>query len=157
MTTEKPTPQTTGSATSPEVKPMTVTVDVNSVRTMDQLNQTLALIEKEAGDLVASQVVREGYMAHGHPADLGFIHLNSMTNSRIKKRFPLADKSEPLFRILYAKGKHIVGEGLVKKYQARKNGTKFNHCAWIDKEFDKLFDKLSDFKEVLAEIGYGSH
>ena len=146
--------QTTESATSPEVKPMTVTEDVSSVRTMDQLNQTLALIEKQAGDLVASQVVREGYMAHGHPADLGFIHLNSMTNSRIKKAFPLANKSEPLFRILYAKGKHIVGEGLVKKYEARRDGKKFDHCKWIDGQFKKLFEQLSDFKEVLAEIGY---
>lgn len=142
-------------ATSPESSMTTVTEDVSSVRSMDQLNQTLALIEKKAGDLVASDVVRQGYMAHGHPADLGFIHLNSMTNSRIRKHFPLFVKDEPLYRILYAEGKLIVGKGLVKKYEARRDGKSFDHLKWIDSQFKKLFEQVGEFRDTLAEIAYG--
>ncbi len=153
--TNTTTKDTEATAVAPSPAPTaTALPDVKSVRTTEELTQALTLMERRASDLVALDVVREGYMAHGHPADLGFIHLNSMTNSRIKKAFPLADKSEPLFRILYAKGKRIVGEGLVKKYEARRDGKKFDHCKWIDGQFKKLFEQLSDFKEVLAEIGY---
>lgn len=155
MTTQTTTQTVEEPATSPESNVATVTEDVTAARTMDQLNQTLALIEKKAGDLVASQVVREGYMAHGHPADLGFIHLNSMTNSRIRKHFPLFVKEETLYRILYAKGKLIVGQGLVKKYEARRDGKKFDHLKWIDGQFKKLFDQIGEFKDTLAEIAYG--
>lgn len=153
MTTQTKTQTTTGSATSQAVTRTTATEDVKSARTMEQLNQMLATIEKQAGDLVASQVVREGYLAHGHPADLGFIHLNSMTASRIKKAFPLADKTNPLFKILYAKGKYIVGQGLVKKYEARRDGKTFDHTKWINSQFKKLFSELDEFRDTLAEIG----
>lgn len=153
MTTQTKTQTTTRSATSQAVTLTAATEDVKSARTMDQLNQMLATIEKQAGDLVASQVVREGYLAHGHPADLGFIHLNSMTASRIKKAFPLADKTNPLFKILYAKGKYIVGQGLVKKYEARRDGETFDHTKWINSQFKKLFSELDEYKDTLAEIG----
>lgn len=143
-------------ATSQENVPAQVTQTAPTVNTWEQWNQMITSTEKEAGDLVASPIVRDGYLAHGHPADLGFIHLNSMTSSRIRKRFPLAVKEDPLFQMLYAQGKLIVGKGLVKKYTARKEGKTFDHTKWINKEFDKLFDNLDKYREMLREIAYNA-
>lgn len=127
---------------------------VLSVRTTEELNQTLALMERRATDLVACDVVREGYMAHGHPAALGFQHLSTMTNSRLKKRFPLFDRSQPLFRILWVQGRVIVGEELVKKYEARKSGKTYDYTKSIDRRFKKMFDELQQYQEVLHTIAY---
>ena len=128
--------------------------DVKSVRTTEELTQALTLMERRASDLVALDVVREGYMAHGHPAALGFQHLNTMTSSRLKKAFPLFDKTEPLFHILWAKGKLIVGEELVKKYEARRNGKTYDYTKAINSRFAKMFKELDDYREVLLNISY---
>lgn len=127
---------------------------VLSVRTTEDLNQTLALMERRATDLVACDVVREGYMAHGHPAALGFQHLSSMTNSRLKKLFPLFDRNQPLFRILWVQGRVIVGEELVKKYEARKSGETYDYIKSIDKRFKKMFDELQMYQDLLRNIAY---
>ena len=135
---------------------LTVTAlpDVKSVRTTEELTQALTLMERRASDLVALDVVREGYMAHGHPAALGFQHLNTMTSSRLKKAFPLFDKSEPLFHILWAKGKLIVGEEIVKKYEARREGKTYDYAKAINSRFAKMFKELDDYREVLLNISY---
>lgn len=137
-----------------QVQTVTVLPDVMSVHTTEQLNQSLMLMERHATDLVASDVVRDGYMAHGHPAALGFQHLNTMTNSRLKKRFPLFDKSEPLFHILWAQGRIIVGEELVKKYEARRDGRTYDYTKSINKRFDKMFAELDKYQELLRSIKY---
>ena len=137
---------------SPEVK--TAIQSVLSVRTTEELNQALTLMERHATDLVACDVVREGYMAHGHPAELGFQHLSTMTRSRLKKRFPLFDRSQPLFRILWVQGRVIVGEELVKKYEARKSGKTYDYIKSIDRRFKKMFDELQQYEEVLHSIAY---
>lgn len=145
-----------GTADSQAIVPAQQTTTAGAVTTWAQWNEVIATTEKTASDLVASPIVRDGYLAHGHPADLGFIHLNSMTASRIRKRFPLAVKDDPLFAMLYAQGKLIVGQGLVKKYKARAEGKTFNHTKWIDKEFDKLFSNLDIYREQLREIAYNA-
>ena len=58
-----------------QVQTVTALPDVMSAHTTEQLNQSLMLMERHATDLVASDVVRNGYMAHGHPAGLGWDHL----------------------------------------------------------------------------------
>lgn len=133
---------------------VTALPDVKSVRTTEELTQALTLMERRASDLVALDVVREGYMAHGHPAALGFQHLNTMTSSRLKKAFPLFDKSEPLFHILWAKGKLIVGEEIVKKYEARREGKTYDYAKAINSRFAKMFKELDDYREVLLNISY---
>lgn len=145
-----------GTADSQAIVPAQQTTTAAAVTTWAQWNEVIATTEETACDLVASPIVRDGYLAHGHPADLGFIHLNSMTRSRIRKRFPLAVKDDPLFAMLYAQGKLIVGQGLVKKYKARAEGKTFNHTKWIDKEFDKLFSNLDIYREQLREIAYNA-
>lgn len=145
-----------GTATSQVTAPAQTDSPVQVVDTWDKWNQIIQTTERQATDLVASPIVRDGYLAHGHPADLGFIHLNSMTSSRIRKRFPLAVKDDPMFAMLYAQGKLIVGKGLVKKYTARKEGKTFDHTKWINKEFDKLFDSLDTYREMLREIAYNA-
>ena len=138
----------------PSPEGTTAIQSVLSVRTSEELNQTLTLMERRATDLVACDVVREGYMAHGHPAALGFQHLSTMTSSRLKKRFPLFDRSQPLFRILWVQGRVIVGEELVKKYEARKSGKTYDYIKSIDKRFQKMFDELQQYQEVLHCIAY---
>ena len=138
----------------PSPEGTTVIQSVLSVRTSEELNQTLTLMERRATDLVACDVVREGYMAHGHPAALGFQHLSTMTSSRLKKRFPLFDRTEPLFRILWVQGRVIVGEELVKKYEARKSGKTYDYIKSIDRRFQKMFDELQQYQEVLHCIAY---
>ena len=153
MTTTASKMESNPSENVPSQASATIT-NVMTVRTTDELNQSLTLMERHASDLVASDIVREGYLAHGHPASLGFQHLNTMTSSRIKKRFPLFDKSEPLFRILWAKGKLIVGEELVKKYEARKAGKTYDYTKSINKRFDKMFAEVEQYREHLREIAY---
>lgn len=138
----------------PSPEGTTAIQSVLSVRTSEELNQTLTLMERHATDLVACDVVREGYMAHGHPAALGFQHLSTMTSSRLKKRFPLFDRSQPLFRILWVQGRVIVGEELVKKYEARKSGKTYDYIKSIDRRFKKMFDELQQYQEVLHCIAY---
>ena len=138
----------------PSPEGTTAIQSVLSVRTTEELNQTLTLMERRATDLVACDVVREGYMAHGHPAALGFQHLSTMTSSRLKKRFPLFDRSQPLFRILWVQGRVIVGEELVKKYEARKSGKTYDYIKSIDLRFKKMFDELQQYQEVLHCIAY---
>ena len=138
----------------PSPEGTTAIQSVLSVRTSEELNQTLTLMERRATDLVACDVVREGYMAHGHPAALGFQHLSTMTSSRLKKRFPLFDRSQPLFRILWVQGRVIVGEELVKKYEARKSGKTYDYIKSIDKRVQKMFNELQQYQEVLHCIAY---
>ena len=138
----------------PSPEGTTAIQSVLSVRTTEELNSVLATLERRATDLVACDVVREGYIAHGHPAALGFQHLSTMTSSRLKKRFPLFDRTEPLFRILWVQGRVIVGEELVKKYEARKSGKTYDYIKSIDKRFQKMFDELQQYQEVLHCIAY---
>lgn len=138
----------------PSPEGTTAIQSVLSVRTSEELNSVLTTLERRATDLVACDVVREGYMAHGHPAALGFQHLSTMTSSRLKKRFPLFDRSQPLFRILWVQGRVIVGEELVKKYEARKSGKTYDYIKSIDRRFQKMFDELQQYQEVLHCIAY---
>lgn len=137
-----------------QVQTATAIPSVTLAHTTEQMNRTLMLMERHATDLVNTDVVREGYMAHGHPAELGFQHLSTMTTSRLKKRFPLFDKSQPLFHILYAQGRVIVGEELVKKYEARKAGKVYDYTEAINKRFDKMFTELEQYQEVLRNIAH---
>lgn len=127
---------------------------VMTARTTDELEKSLALMERHATDLVASDVVRDGYLAHGHPAQLGFQHLSTMTSSRLKKQFPLFDRKEPLFRILWAQGRIIVGEELVKKYEARKQGKTYDYTKSINSRFKKMFSDIEVYREKLRELKY---
>lgn len=138
----------------PSPEGTTAIQSVLNVRTTTELNQTLALMERRATDLVACDVVREGYMAHGHPAALGFQHLSAMTSSRLKKRFPLFNRSQLLFRILWVQGRVIVGEELVKKYEARRSGKTYDYIKSIDKRFKKMFAELQEYQEMLQNIAY---
>lgn len=156
MSTTKKESQDSENAVS-QVQTVTVIPSVTDAHTTEQLNQTLMLMERHATDLVATDVVREGYLAHGHPAALGFQHLNTMTNSRLKKRFPLFDKTEPLFHILWAKGRVIVGEEIVKKYEARKAGKTYDYAKSINKRFEKMYEELDKYRDVLLEIQYNEH
>lgn len=137
-----------------QVQTVTAIPSVMDVHTTEQLSQALMLMEKKAGDLIASDTVRDGYMAHGHPAALGFQHLNTMTSSRIKKQFPLFDRSEPLFRILWAQGKLIVGEEILKKYEARKAGKTYDYAKSIDRRFKKMFADVEQYRDKLKELDY---
>lgn len=137
-----------------QVQTVTAIPSVMDVHTTEQLSQALMLMEKKAGDLIASDTVREGYMAHGHPAALGFQHLNTMTSSRIKKQFPLFDRSELLFRILWAQGKLIVGEEILKKYENRKAGKTYDYVKSIDRRFKKMFADIEQYRDKLKELEY---
>lgn len=149
MTTSNPS-----ESAASQVQTVTAIPSVMDVHTTEQLSQALMLMEKKAGDLVASDTVREGYMAHGHPAALGFQHLNTMTSSRIKKQFPLFDRSEPLFRILWVQGKLIVGEEILKKYEARKAGKTYDYVKSIDRRFKKMFADVEQYRDKLKELDY---
>ena len=137
-----------------QLQTVTAIPSVMDVHTIEQLSQALMLMEKKAGDLVASNTVREGYMAHGYPAQLGFQHLNTMTSSRIKKQFPLFDRSEPLFKILWAQGKLIVGEEILKKYENRKAGKTYDYVKSIDRRFKKMFADIEQYRDKLKELEY---
>lgn len=139
-------------ATSPENA--TATHDVSVARSTEQWNQMVTTITREATDLVATPTVQQGYQLHGHPASLGFVHLNNMTMSRLKKAFPLIDGSDPLYAMLIAQGKLIVGQELLKKYEARAKGKVYDYTSKINSRFKKLISDVEKFREQLREIAY---
>lgn len=153
MTTTASKKESSPSENVPSQASATIT-SVMTARTTEELEQSLTLMERHATDLVASDVVREGYLAHGHPAQLGFQHLSTMTSSRLKKQFPLFDKSQPLFRILWAQGRVIVGEELVKKYEARRAGKTYDYTKSINSRFKKMFSDIEVYREKLRELKY---
>lgn len=75
-----------------------------------------------------------------------------MTTSRLKKKFPLFDRNEPLFRILWVQGRVIVGEELVNKYKARSVGDKYDYTKAIDTRFAEMFADLEKYRAVVARL-----
>lgn len=146
--------KTTEPATSQEVTTSTATNDVSVVRSTEQWNVMVSDITRQATDLVALPTVQQGYQLHGHPASLGFQHLSTMTMSRLKKAFPLIDKSEPLYAMLIAQGKLIVGQEILKKYEARFKGKTYDYTSKINSRFKKLIADVEKYREQLALIAY---
>lgn len=120
-----------------------------------ELHYALLGLYTEASDLVSSRVVREGYLSGGHSPALGFQHLNTMTKSRIKKRYPFwtpTDRDD-LSRALWVSGRMIVARALVKKYTARKEGDdSYDYKADIDNEFDKLFADMDRCGDIIKRL-----
>lgn len=150
-----------GQETSPAPSPEATTSlagtpmpDVASARSVTELEQALAIMERRSSDIIALPTVQEGYMAHGHPASLGFQNMNTMTKSRLKKKYPLFTTDEPLFRILWLKGRNIVAEEILAKYKARLEGKSYDYAKEIDRRFELMFAETSRYNEVLAEIEY---
>ena len=124
--------------------------------TTEWMNQVV-IINRHSTDLVNTDVVQQGYMMHGHPSSMGFVHLNKMTQSRLKKRFPFYDKSDPLYAMLEARIKLIVGKGIVKKYEARRDGvTGFDYSKWIDDKVEQEFEEFINWRPHYLEIANGT-
>lgn len=145
---EKPaTPQIEESAIFP----------IAEIASEEQWNRQIAILNRKSTDLVNSDVVATGYMAHGHPASMGFVHLNKMTASRMRKKFPFYDRDDRLFAMLEAKVKYIVGQGILKKYEYRRRGEYIDYAKWIDREVEKVFDDFKNWKPHYEELTNGSH
>lgn len=129
---------------------------IAEIASEEQWNRQVAILNRKSSDLVNSDVVQQGYMVHGHPAGMGFIHLNKMTSSRMRKKFPFYSHSDPLFAMLEAKVKYIVGQGILKKYEYRKRGEYIDYAKWIDKEVEKVFDDFRNWKPHFEELTNGS-
>ena len=121
--------------------------------TTEWMNQ-VAIINRHSTDLVNMDVVQQGYMAHGHPASMGFVHLNKMTSSRMKRKFPFYDKNDPCFAMLEAKVKNVVGKGILKKYEARKYGESFDYLKWIDEHVEKVFADFVTWRPHYMELAH---
>lgn len=120
------------------------------------LQHKVAEIYKEASDIVASDVVREGYQASGHPAALSFQHLNVMAKSRIKKRYPFFDLRTQLSKALWAQGRLIVARGIANKYKARLAGDwNYDYIKEIDTGFDDLFATIEGCRTELQKLSAG--
>lgn len=144
---EKPaTPQTEDSVIFP----------IAEIASEEQWNHQIAILNRKSSDLVNSDVVQQGYMVHGHPASMGFIHLNKMTTSRMRKKFPFYDHNDSLFAMLEAKVKYVVGQGILKKYEYRKRGEYIDYAKWIDKEVEKVFDDFRNWKPHYEALTNGS-
>lgn len=125
--------------------------------TTEWMNQ-VAIINRRSTDLVNLDVVQNGYMLHGKPSSMAFMNLNQMTSSRMKKKFPFYDKNDPLFAMLEAKVKYVVGQGIVKKYEAYRDGTirNFDHMKWINAEVEKVFNDFVNWRPHYLEIADGT-
>ena len=135
----------------------TAIIPIAEIASTEEWKNQIAVISRHSTDLVNSDVVQQGYMMHGHPASMGFVHLNKMSQSRLKKRFPFYDKSDPLFAMLEAQVKLVVGRGLLKKYEARRDGvTGFDYAKWIDAEVDKVFSEFVNWRPHYLEIANGT-
>lgn len=116
--------------------------------TLAEFEQKTALIAKEATDLMASPLVTEGYQLGGHPAELAYVHLNTMAQSRLKKHFPLADFSDPVMARLLAEAKMIVAQCMNLKYKCRAERKSYDHLKDCNYRVKKLvldtYDSLNE-------------
>lgn len=121
--------------------------------TLKEFERQTALIAKRATDLMASPLVIEGYAMGGHPAELAYVHLNTMSSSRIKKAFPMANLESPLFARLLAEAKMIVAKCMNLKYQCRKDRKSYDHLRDIDRQVRQLCLKMYDeYTQQLAKL-----
>lgn len=134
----------------------TALIPIVEIASIAQWEMQVALLNRKSTDLIASDTVAQGYMAHGHPSSMGFVHLNKMTSSRMRKKFPFYDRNDPLFAMLEAKVKYIVGQGILKKYECRKRGEYIDYAKWIDKEVEKVFDEFRNWKPHFEELTNGT-
>lgn len=143
-------------------KPATTLAEESAVIPIAQIastaewNHQVTILNRKSTDLVNTDVVAQGYMLHGHPASMGFINLNKMTASRMRKQFPFFDRKDPLFAMLEAKLKYIVGQGILKKYEYRKRGEYIDYAKWIDKEWAKLLEEFRTWKPSFLELTDGA-
>ena len=133
----------------------TALIPIVEIASIAQWEMQVALLNRRSTDLIACDTVAQGYMAHGHPSSMGFVHLNMMTSSRMRKKFPFYDRNDPLFAMLEAKVKYIVGQGILKKYECRKRGEYIDYAKWIDKEAEKVFDEFRNWKPHFEELTNG--
>lgn len=134
----------------------TALIPIAEIASTEEWEHQVAILNRKSTDLVNSDVVATGYMAHGHPASMGFIHLNKMTASRMRKKFPFYDRNDSLFAMLEAKVKYVVGQGILKKYEFRKRGEYIDYAKWIDREVEKVFDDFKNWKPHYEELTNGS-
>ena len=131
-------------------------IPIAQIASSAEWNHQVTILNRKSTDLVNTDVVAHGYMVHGHPASMGFINLNKMTASRMRKQFPFFDRKDPLFAMLEAKLKYIVGQGILKKYEYRKRGEYIDYAKWIDREVAKVFDDFKNWKPHYEELAHGS-
>ncbi len=134
----------------------TALIPTAEIASTEEWDHQITLLNRKSSDLVNSDVVQQGYMVHGHPASMGFIHLNKMTKSRMCKKFPFYSHDDPLFAMLEAKVKYVVGQGILKKYEYRKRGEYIDYAKWIDKEVEKVFDDFRNWKPHYEALTNGS-
>lgn len=114
------------------------------VTTLAEFEHRTAMITKEATDLMASPLVTEGYAMGGHPAELAYVHLNTMSTSRIKKIFPMANLQDPLFARLVAEAKMIVANCMNLKYKCRAERKSYDHLHDIDRQVKQMCKEMYD-------------
>ena len=134
----------------------TALIPIAEIASEEEWDKQVAILNRKSTDLVNSDVVQYGYMAHGHPASMGFIHLNKMTASRMRKKFPFYDRNDRLFAMLEAKVKHVVGQGILKKYEFRNRGEYIDYAKWIDRETEKVFEDFKNWRPHYLELTNGT-
>lgn len=140
------------SATSP-VDQTNVPQDDAPATTLQEFEQQTSLIVKKATDLMASPLVTEGYAMGGHPAELAYVHLNTMSASRIKKVYPMANLQDPLFARLQAEAKMIVAKCMNLKYKCRKERKSYDHLRDIDRQVRQMCLEMYDkYREELVKL-----
>lgn len=77
-----------------------------------------------------------------------------MASSRLRKAFPLFDRTDRLYHALFAETKLIVGEEILNKYRYRKDGEDYDYRKAIDRRFASLLQRLDSMKSAVAELEY---
>ena len=121
---------------------------------MAEFSKRVTELETRASDLVNSPTVQDGYRSGGHPAALAFQHLNTMASSRLRKAFPLFDRTDPLYRALFAESQLIVGEEILNKYRHRKEGEDYDYRKSIDRRFASLLQRLDSMINTVKGLEY---
>lgn len=129
-------------------------------KTIAEVRQQSALINKMATDIVAEPIVQNGYMLSGQNGQTAYINIMSMAKKRLLKIFPVADLKEPLYERLMAEAKYICAECIHRKYECRERRQPYDHLKdatiLIENMIKRMFVDYSQTIKALENQNAGS-
>lgn len=106
---------------------MAIVPAVTECKSIAEVHQQSALINRMASDLVNEPIVQQGYMASGQVPATVFVNVASMAKKRLGSMFPAADWKAPMYERLMAEAKLICAECIHLKYECRARRQPYDH------------------------------
>lgn len=126
---------------------------ITECKSLADVHQQSALINKLASDLVNEPIVQNGYMLSGQPPQTVFVNIASMAKKRLGSMFPAADWKSPLYERLMAEAKLICAECIHLKYECRARRQPYDHLYDATIRIKKLVrDMYNQYDDAIKKL-----